>query len=65
MKNLYGTTSHICETTVFLFLGISLSAFSHPFQRMGVLFFLGVFVIINFVSRFLNVGAVFKMSNMH
>jgi len=64
MKNLYETTSHICETTVFLFLGIALSAFHHPFAKMGVLLFLGVFIIIHF-SRFLNVAAVFKISNNH
>lgn len=32
MKTIYSTVSHVSETLVFLFLGISLSAFNHPFK---------------------------------
>jgi NhaP-type Na+/H+ or K+/H+ antiporter len=65
MKNIYGTTSHISETTVFLFLGISFSAFDHPYAKMGAFLFIGAFIIITFISRFMTVGTVFKLSNMH
>lgn len=65
MRNIYGMTSHISETTVFLFIGISLSAFNHPYLKMGVWLFLGGFVIVNIVSWFLNVAAIFKLSNIH
>ena len=64
MKNIYSSVSHVNETLVFLFLGIALAAFNHPYQKMGLWFFLIVCVIIMF-SRALNIFAIFKFSNKH
>ena len=50
----YETIAYGAETVVFLFLGIGLFAFAHPFKEMGVGLFLTTVLNLNF-SRFLNV----------
>lgn len=50
----YETIAYGTETLVFLFLGIGLFAFNHPFKEMGIWLFLFSILNLNF-SRFLNV----------
>ena len=50
----FETAAFSCETLVFLFLGIGIFAFRHPFKESMYLVILTI-VILN-VSRFFNVG---------
>jgi len=50
----FETIAYVTETLVFLFLGIGLFSFNHPFKLMGIGLFLTT--ILNLcISRFLNV----------
>jgi NhaP-type Na+/H+ or K+/H+ antiporter len=50
----YDTIAYAAETLVFIFLGLGLFAFRHPFAKTGFgLFSLSILVIL--FSRFLNV----------
>ena len=50
----YETVAYGTETLVFLFLGIGIFAFEHPFKEMGIGLFLTSILNLN-LSRFLNV----------
>jgi solute carrier family 9 (sodium/hydrogen exchanger), member 8 len=51
----YETIAYSAETIVFLFLGIGLFAFEHPFQELGWGLFITTIINLN-LSRLLNVG---------
>lgn len=50
----YETIAYTAETMVFLYLGIGLFAFDHPYKEMGAGLFLTTVLNLNF-ARFLNV----------
>lgn len=54
LKMGFETAAYSCETLVFLFLGIGIFAFAHPFKESLWLVLLTI-VILN-VSRFFNIG---------
>lgn len=57
LKTGYETIAYSAETTVFIFLGIGLFAFEHPYKEMGIL--MVVLTILNLkVARFFNVWIV-------
>jgi len=58
----YETIAFSTETLVFLFLGMGLFAFDHPYQELSILFVL--LTIVNlFVARALNIGIVSWLVN--
>lgn len=59
----YGTIAYASETLVFLFLGIGLFAFNHPFKEMGAGLFLTTILNLNF-SRFLNIRFCTFLNNL-
>lgn len=62
LKTGYETVAHSAETVVFLFLGIALFAFNHPYEEMGG--YSVILTIINLgISRFLNISVVSFMAN--
>lgn len=58
----YETVAYTAETLVFIFLGLGLFAFKHPFARMGFGLF-SVTIIIVLFSRLLNVVIVSGIVN--
>ena len=57
LKTGYETVSHSAETLVFIFLGLGLTAFNHPYEQMG--WAMVPLTIINLgFARFLNIGIV-------
>ncbi|CDW75106.1 sodium hydrogen exchanger 8-like [Stylonychia lemnae] len=62
LKTGYETVAQTAETLVFIFLGVALFAFNHPYEQMGP--WLVPITIINLgISRFLNVGIVSFLVN--
>ena len=62
LKMGYETLAYSAETVVFIFLGLGLFAFNHPYEQMG--FFTFFFTIINLsIARFLNVYFVSWLAN--
>lgn len=58
----YESVAHSAETLVFIFLGLGLFAFNHPYQQMG--FGILPLTILNLsVSRALNIGLVSYLVN--
>jgi NhaP-type Na+/H+ or K+/H+ antiporter len=58
----YETVAHSAETLVFIFLGLGLFAFNHPYEQMG--FGMLPLTIINLcVARALNIGVVTYLVN--
>lgn len=54
--------SHSAETIVFIFLGIAIFAFNHPYEQMG--YAIVPLTIINLsLARFLNIGIVTYLVN--
>lgn len=51
-----------CEQIVFLFLGIGLFAFNHPYEKMGVGLAITTVLNLNF-ARFLNIFIVTGLVN--
>lgn len=51
-----------CEQIVFLFLGIGLFAFNHPYEKMGVGLAITTVLNLNF-ARFLNIFIVTRLVN--
>lgn len=62
LKLCYETVAVTAEQIVFLFLGIGLLAFNHPFEKMGWGLALTTIVNLNF-ARFLNICIVTKLVN--
>ena len=58
----YETIAYCAETLVFLFLGIGIFAFKHPFKEMGWGLFLTTYLNLN-LARILNVGTVVFIVN--
>ena len=62
LKTGYETVAHSAETLVFIFLGLSLFAFNHPYEKMG--WAMVPLTIINLsLSRALNIGVVSYLVN--
>lgn len=62
LKTGYETVSHSAETLVFIFLGLGLTAFNHPYQKMG--FAMVPLTILNLsIARALNIGIVSYLVN--
>lgn len=62
LKTGYETVAHSCETLVFIFLGLGLSAFNHPYDKLG--WATVPLTILNLsVARMLNVGIVSFLVN--
>lgn len=62
LKLCYETIAVTAEQIVFLFLGIGLLAFNHPFEKMGWGLALTTIINLNF-ARFLNIFIVTKLVN--
>ena len=58
----YETIAYTAETLVFIFLGLGLFAFNHPFKRMGFGLFIITILIVLF-ARLLNVVIVSLIVN--
>jgi len=58
----YETAAYSCETLVFLFLGMGLFAFNHPYEQMGVPLLIGTIINLN-IARALNVLIVTGLLN--
>lgn len=58
----YETFAYAFETLVFLFLGIGLTAFNHPYKQMGWGLFLTTILNLN-IARALNVFVVSAIAN--
>ena len=57
LKTGYETIAYSAETTAFIFLGIGLFAFDHPYEEMGL--WMVIFTILNLtLARFINVWVV-------
>lgn len=63
LKFLYETVAYVAESLVFLFLGMGLFAFDHPFEKISWKFVLGTFINLNF-ARFLNIFIVTSIVNV-
>jgi NhaP-type Na+/H+ or K+/H+ antiporter len=62
LKTGYETVAHSCETLVFIFLGLGLSAFNHPYDKLG--WATVPLTILNLsVARVLNIGIVSFLVN--
>lgn len=62
LKTGYETVAHSAETLVFIFLGLGLTAFNHPYEQMG--FLMVPLTIINLsLARALNIGVVSFLVN--
>jgi NhaP-type Na+/H+ or K+/H+ antiporter len=62
LKTGYETIAHSCETLVFIFLGLGLSAFNHPYDKLG--WATVPMTILNLsLARALNIGIVTLMVN--
>ena len=62
LKTSYETVAHSAETLVFIFLGLGLTAFNHPYQQMG--WAMIPLTIINLsIARALNIGIVTYLVN--
>ena len=62
LKTGYETVAHSAETLVFIFLGLGLFAFNHPYKQMG--FAIVPLTILNLsVARALNIGIVSYLVN--
>jgi solute carrier family 9 (sodium/hydrogen exchanger), member 8 len=62
LKTGYETLSHCAETLVFIFLGLGLTAFNHPYERMG--WAMVPLTILNLsIARALNIGVVSYLVN--
>lgn len=62
LKTGYETVAHSAETLVFIFLGLGLFAFNHPYEKMG--WAMVPLTIINLsLSRALNIGVVSYLVN--
>jgi sodium/hydrogen exchanger 8 len=59
---IYELVAHTAETIVFLFLGIGLFTFNHPFEMMGWGLFLTTILNLN-IARFLNISIVTVVVN--
>jgi len=62
LKFLYETVAYVSESLVFIFLGMGLFTFDHPFGEISWTFILGTFLNIN-IARFLNVFVVSSLVN--
>lgn len=62
LKTGYETVAHSAETIVFLFLGIALFAFNHPYEQMGYAMVFTTIVNLS-ISRLLNVVIVSFLVN--
>lgn len=62
LKFLYETVAYVSESLVFVFLGMGLFAFDHPFGEMSWSFILLTFLNLN-LARFLNVFVVSAIVN--
>lgn len=62
MKFLYETVAYVSESLVFVFLGMGLFAFDHPYGEISWTFIVGTFLNIN-IARFLNVFVVSSLVN--
>lgn len=58
----YNTIAYSAETVVFIFLGMGLFAFNHPYDKMGPGLFIGTIFILN-IARFLNIYLVSFLLN--
>ena len=58
----YETAAYACQTIVFLFLGIGLFAFEHPFKDAWILILVTI-VVLN-VSRFFNIFITSLVANL-
>jgi sodium/hydrogen exchanger 8 len=58
----YETIAYSAETVVFLFLGMGLFAFNHPYKETGILTIFTTIVNLN-IARFLNIWVVSWMVN--
>lgn len=62
LKTCYETVAHSAETLVFIFLGLGLFAFNHPYEQMGI--WMIPLTIINLsIARFLNISIVSYLVN--
>ncbi len=62
LKACYETVAHSVETLVFIFLGLGLFAFNHPYDQMG--YWMVPLTIINLsIARFLNISIVSYLVN--
>jgi len=62
LKTSYETVAHAAETIVFIFLGIGLFAFNHPYEQMG--WWMMPLTILNLsIARFLNIAIVSYLVN--
>jgi len=62
LKTSYETVAHSAETLVFIFLGLGLTAFNHPYEQMG--WAMVPLTIINLsIARALNIGFVSYLVN--
>ena len=62
LKSAYETLSYASEILVFIFLGLGLFAFDHPYAKMGPMLLLVAFVAIG-VGRFVNVYGISALVN--
>lgn len=58
----YETIAYSAETLVFIFLGMGLFAFNHPYDKMGIGLFIMTIIILN-IARFINIFIVSLMLN--
>lgn len=56
------TIAYVTETMVFLFLGIGMIAFDHPYEDLGPDYMISTFINLN-IARFLNIAIVTWMVN--
>ena len=62
LKMCYETLAYAAETLVFIFLGLGLFAFEHPYKEMGP--WTLIFTILNLgIARYVNVYAVSWIAN--
>lgn len=62
LKMGYGTFAFATETLVFIFLGVGLFAFDHPYSELGWGLAITTILNLNF-ARFLNIGIVTTLVN--
>jgi sodium/hydrogen exchanger 8 len=62
IKFLYETAAYVSESFVFVFLGMGLFAFDHPYSQLSWTFVLGTLINLN-LARFLNITIVSFLAN--
>lgn len=62
LKTGYETIAYAAETLVFIFLGLGLFAFNHPYKEMGVWMVVTTILNLN-IARFLNISVISYLVN--